>query len=284
MAQAQTPQSFMLDRNIFNETLYSRLRDFWFEGLPQGASTPGFEQLKSWWKLEATPEQSARFDGECNENFGHALDALTPDKLALPPFESWEKDIEDADAIAAPFLKEVREAQAYDAKKGSDTLLSLVLLLDQMSRNVYRDPAGLRLVFQHFDRLAHTLVHASMDLSPNPVEFEGYSHRPVIKTWFLMPLMHSEHLPSHELFNQVLMACLRKVKAAGDQPALENIDNSMKFERAHVEPLEKFGRYPHRNAALGRQSTKEEEEALKSGQTFGVKQEPQEMDWEKSEL
>jgi uncharacterized protein (DUF924 family) len=274
----------MLDRNIFNETLYSRMRDFWFEGLPEGASTAPSELFKRWWKVKATPEQSARFDGECDENFGHALDALSPDKLVLPAFESYEKDVEDADAIAAPFLKEVKEAQAQDAKKGSDTLLSLILLLDQMSRNIYRDPAGLRLVFQHFDRLAHTLVRASMRLSPNPVEYEGYSHRPVFQTWFLMPLMHSEHLQSHELFEKVLMACRRNVEATGDQPALESIDNSLKFERAHVKPLKKFGRYPHRNAALGRQSTKEEEEELKSGETFGVKQETKEKGQEKSEL
>ena len=258
------------------------MRDFWFEGLPEGASTPSPEQGRRWFQQEATPEEIKQFDGECSQKFGHALEALRPDKLALPAFESYEKDIADAEVISTPLLKEVKDAQTEGTKKGADTLLSLVLILDQMSRNVYRDPAGLRLVFQHFDRLAITLLYASMRLSPNPVEYEGYSHRPVFKQWYLMPLMHSEHLPSHELFQKNFAACRRKAEAAGDEPTMKNIDNSMNFEQMHIKPLQKFGRYPHRNAALGRQSTKEEEEELKSGETFGVKQESKEH--EKSEL
>jgi uncharacterized protein (DUF924 family) len=283
---AKAPQSFILDRNIFNESLYSRMRNFWFEGLPEGASTPGPDLLERWYGVNVTPERKAKMDEQCSKEFGHALDALTPDKLALPEFESYEKDIETADVIAGPFLTEVKEAQTKDEKKGAETLLSLVLILDQITRNIYRDSEGLRLVFRHFDRLAFALVQGSMKLTPNPVEYEGYQLRPVIKQWFLMPLEHSEHVPSHELFVQIWSALRKNVEAAGDQPAVDNIDYSMEFEKAHIEPLRKFGRYPHRNAALGRKSTKEEEEELKSGaSTFGVHQGQKEKpEWEKSEL
>lgn len=262
------------------------MRDFWFEGLPEGASTPTPALLERWYGVNATPEQKAEMDERCSKEFGHALDALTPDKLALPEFESYEKEIENADVIATPFLTDVKEAQTKDEKKGADTLLSLVLILDQMSRNIYRDSEGLRLVFRHFDRLAFALVYGSMKLTPNPVEYEGYKARPVMKQWYLMPLEHSEHLPSHELFVQIWSACRKAAEAAGDQPAVDNIDYSMDFEKDHIEPLRKFGRYPHRNAALGRKSTKEEEDELKSGgSTFGVQQgEKEKQEWEKSEL
>jgi uncharacterized protein (DUF924 family) len=283
---AQAPNSFTLDRSIFNETLYSRMRDFWFHGMSEGASTPSQEQLDTWYGPEKTADEKAEFDKECHGEFGHALDALKPDKLALPAFKSYEADVENAQSIAGPLLTEVKEAQAQDERKGADTLLSLVLILDQISRNVYRDPEGLRLVFRHFDRLAFTLVHSSMKLSPNPVDYEPYQLRPVIKQWFLMPFMHSEHVPSHEIFMDIMVNCRKRLEAAGDQPAVANIDRSISFEEAHVKPLRKFGRYPHRNAALGRQSTAEEEEELKSGETFGVQQGPKgpEKDREKSEL
>lgn len=257
------------------------MRDFWFHGIPEGASTPPEELLDRWYGPNKTAQEKVHFDRQCSNEFGHALDALKPDKLALPEFKSYQDDLENAEVLASPLLTEVKEAQAQDEKKGTDTLLSLVLMLDQISRNVYRDPEGLRLVFRHFDRLAFTLVHASMKLSPNPVDYQDYQLRPVIKQWYLMPFMHSEHLPSHELFMKIMLDCRRRCEAAGDQPAVANLDRSISFEKAHMEPLKKFGRYPHRNAALGRSSIKEEEEELRSGgATFGVQQGEQ----EKSEL
>ena len=283
---AEAPGSFTLDRGIFNETLYSRMREFWFHGMSEGATTPSQEHLDRWYGPEKTAEEKAEFDRECHGEFGHALNALKPDKLALPAFKSYDDDIENAQTIAGPLLIEVKEAQTQDEKKGADTLLSLVLLLDQISRNVYRDPEGLRLVFRHFDRLAFTLVHSSMKLSPDPVDYEPYQLRPVIKQWYLMPFMHSEHVPSHDMFMDIMLNCRRRSEAAGDQPAVANLDRSIKFENAHIEPLRKFGRYPHRNAALGRESSAEEEEELKSGATFGVRQGQKEQgkDREKSEL
>ena len=70
-----------------------------------------------------------------------------------------------------------------------------------------------------------------------------------------LPFMHSESLFIHqkalELFNK---------------PGLEN---SLSFERQHLEIIEKFGRYPHRNDILGRHSTKDEEHFLKQpGSSF----------------
>ena len=281
----QPPQSYTLDRTIFNENLYSRMRDFWFYGLPENASAPPFGLLKMWWGIDSSKEQRAHFDGKCSENFKHALEALGPDNLALPPFESHEKDVDQAATISMPLLTEVKEAQAQHLKKGADTLLALILILDQMSRNIYRDAGGLRLVFGHFDRLALTLLHASMKLSPNPVDLEEYRLRPVIKQWYLMPLMHSEHLLSHELFSDISLKSRGEVGRVGDQAAVEYLDRSLWFEEKHVQPLRKFGRYPHRNAALGRESTKEETEELRSGDTFGVGQDGKDdKSSEKSEL
>lgn len=240
-------------------------------------------QIKKWYGVGMSLEEKKAFDDECRDNFGHALEALAPDKLALPAFESHEKDIETATTTAGSLLSGVQEAQSADEKKGADTLLSLVLLLDQMPRNIYRDPAGLRLVYNHYDRLSVALLYSSMKLSPNPVEYDGYRLRPLIKSWYLMPLVHVEHMPSHDLFAQITGRTRKDVQAAGDEEALQYVDASLKAEEGHLEPLRKFGRYPHRNEALGRKSTEEEEDWLKTGDSFGVKQ-GQQKDIEKSEL
>ena len=63
-----------------------------------------------------------------------------------------------------------------------------------------------------------------------------------------LPFMHSESLAIH---SQALLLF--------DQPGLEG---NLRFERLHQDILQRFGRYPHRNAALGRRSTPEEEAFL----------------------
>lgn len=288
-AMTSPPQSFNLDRNIFNESLYSHLRDFWFSEVPKDARAPTFEMTKRWFALDKTQEEKEQFDKQCYGEFGHALEALRPDVLELPKFESYEKDIKDAETLSAPLLGAVKDAQARGEEAGSKTLLSLILLLDQMSRNIYRDPAGLQLVFRHYDRLAFTLLRSSMKLSPNPLEHESVQFRPVYEMWYFMPLMHSEHLPSHQLFLDLETKTLEELKRLGDENAIEHVQRNIDFEIKHQEPMKKFGRYPHRNEALGRKSTKEELEYLEGAETFGVKQgqgnkKQNKDDFEKSEL
>ncbi len=179
---ATPPQSFVLDRSIFNETLYSRLREFWLAGVPHNATSPPFEALQKWFGVGRSPEEKAAFDGECYSEFGEALEAIGPSKLALPAWEGYEKDLENVEAISAPLLAEVKNALGQNVEGGVQTLLSLSLLLDQMPRNIYRDGDGLRLVFTHYDRLAWSLLRSSMKLSPNPLEHENVKGRPLYLT------------------------------------------------------------------------------------------------------
>ena len=94
--------------------------------------------------------------------------------------------------------------------------------------------------------------------------------------WFNLPLMHSEDITDHQSFMQIYNELKAELLAMADKdPAAKEAVTSMqeneKYERIHYEILEKFGRYPHRNNCLGRESTKEETEYLKNGgMTFGV--------------
>ena len=120
--------------------------------------------------------------------------------------------------------------------------LAEILLLDQIPRNIFRGTA------QAFatDSLALVLAQEGLTQAQElPVVQRGF---------FYMPFMHSESLTIHE-------EALRLF----DQPGLEK---RLKYEKMHMDILQQFGRYPHRNAILGRPSTKEEEEYLKEHSGF----------------
>lgn len=112
--------------------------------------------------------------------------------------------------------------------------LAEILVLDQFSRNVYRDSAAAFAQDPIALVLAQELVASGQDRSLPPQE----------RAFAYMPYMHSESLRVHDealrLFNQ---------------PGLEN---NLSFERRHHAILLRFGRYPHRNALLGRTSSAEE--------------------------
>jgi len=121
-----------------------------------------------------------------------------------------------------------------------ETLLAAVILLDQFSRNIHRDTAE---AFAG-DPLALALVRIAFD--------HGWEKdlEPERRAFLYMPLMHAE--------DRALQAeSLRRFA----EPGLEyNLD----FAREHAAVIERFGRFPTRNAALGRESTAEEAEYLKT--------------------
>ncbi|RUO31119.1 DUF924 family protein [Aliidiomarina soli] len=116
--------------------------------------------------------------------------------------------------------------------------LAEVILLDQFSRNMFRDTP------QAFAQDALALA-----LAQEAVANEADQAIPARQRAFLyMPYMHSESKLIHE-------EAVRLYK----QPGLEE---NLEFEYKHKEIIDRFGRYPHRNKVLGRESTAEEIEFL----------------------
>ncbi len=117
--------------------------------------------------------------------------------------------------------------------------LAEIIVLDQFSRNMFR---GSPLAFAS-DALALALaqeaVSAGADEALNSIE----------RSLLYLPFMHSESLRIHEI--------------ALDLYRKNGIQSNLDFEIRHRRIIERFGRYPHRNAILGRQSTDEEIEFLK---------------------
>jgi uncharacterized protein (DUF924 family) len=159
-----------------------------------------------------------------------------------------------------------------DAVRPSTPLdwMSLVLLLDQMPRNCYRG-ASAAVVFTRFDPLA--LARGIPDEAPE------VRWRLAYRQWFYLPLMHAEDVDAHELAiaaepevpgQDAVRAHAARVVAANRDAAQAAAQTNVDFERRHHDIIKRFGRYPHRNAALGRTMTADEIAYLEGGgETFG---------------
>lgn len=125
--------------------------------------------------------------------------------------------------------------------------LAEIIVLDQFSRNLWRDDA--RSFTQ--DKMAVALAQEVVN-HPHYYQLSDGEKR-----YVLLPFMHSESLELHTRAEEYF-------KDLGDE-------DFMYFEKLHVEVLEKFGRYPYQNKELGRESTPEELEYLqeKDGKYYG---------------
>ena len=159
----------------------------------------------------------------------------------IEPALWWKKD--DAfDALLLQRFSEIharaRRCELYDWRLEPEGRLAEVIILDQFSRNMFRDSA-----------LAFASDAMSLTLSQEAIACGAdRALTPVQRSFLYMPFMHSESLMIHE----VAVELFRK----------NGIQSNLEFEFSHKKIIEKFGRYPHRNRVLGRQSTAEEIEFL----------------------
>ncbi len=177
-------------------------------------------------RSETLPEEIIRFWREAGP------------KRWFEPDEGFDAEIRDR------FLAVHEQAAAgelADWALSPQGALALLLLLDQFPRNMFRktprafatDPAA-RLV-------ARRSIMAGYD---RKVEKE-------LRTFFYLPFMHSEELADQEL-------CLTLYRHNGDE-------DGAKWAEIHLDAIRRFGRFPHRNEILGRESRPEEIAYLEGG-------------------
>jgi uncharacterized protein (DUF924 family) len=127
--------------------------------------------------------------------------------------------------------------------------LAFIVLCDQFSRNVFR---GTPRAFAQ-DALAVETTERALDAG------DWNELACVEKQFLLMPLMHAEdrarQTRSVELFG--------KLAAEAPPDLVANAENAVKYARMHADVVERFGRFPHRNTILARETSPEEAEALK---------------------
>lgn len=155
----------------------------------------------------------------------------------LTPIQWFTKDPEIDAQIKQKFEKIVENAQnqKYDTEILNDhEKLALIIVLDQFSRNIYRDSqkafAG--------DTQALKLTKIILEKNGN----QNFNENE--KTFLYMPLEHSENLEDQNL-------CVKLFEEIGNE-------NYTHYAKLHQQIIKQFGRFPHRNQILNRQSTNEE--------------------------
>lgn len=200
-------------------TKQARILDFWFGGLKDG-EVPVRDRSRIWWAKDLTIDEYIR--------------------------QNFESDL----------IKAV-EGDLQEWEKTPAGTLALVILLDQFSRNVYRDKPE-----------AFSQDSTALEIAVRGIQ-KGYDKvlHPVMRLFFYMPFMHSEDI---EMQNRSLELFRSLEKEFRSPPELaEMLTGSRDYAEKHYAIVERFGRYPHRNRILGRKSTPEEEEFLKKpGSSF----------------
>ncbi|HET7758256.1 MAG TPA: DUF924 family protein [Steroidobacteraceae bacterium] len=194
------------------------LREYWFGPLPLTAA--GFQERLQLWFGSDDAEQRRRRDQEIRTRFGALLEQAAEGQL-----ESWAH--------------------------GPRRRLSLVILLDQFPRNMFRGTAR---AFAYDDRaLALSLsgMQSGADAALQAVE----------RIFFYMPLQHAESRAVQE----ESVAAYRRLLAEAPPELRAGFAGVLTYAERHRAVIERFGRFPHRNRLLGRASTPAEEQWLQGG-------------------
>ncbi len=160
------------------------------------------------------------------------------------PKRWFKKDASFDEDIRRRFLATHEAAAAgelTDWEKNAEGALALLILLDQFPRNMFRgDPRSFTTDPMALAITARAIVRGFDSQVP-----------PGMRGFFYLPFQHSENLTDQE--HGVAL-----YRASGDADGL-------KWAEVHADIIRRFGRFPHRNAVLGRTSTMEEKAFLESG-------------------
>lgn len=155
----------------------------------------------------------------------------------ISPEKWWLKDLEFDQEIKKRFLalhQSANRGELFSWRECAEGRLAEIIVLDQFSRNIFRDQP------QAFasDTLALVLAQEAVALG---IDKEIAENK---RSFIYLPYMHSESSVIHK-------------EAVSLYSALGN-SSSLDFELRHQTIISKFGRYPHRNIILGRESSAEE--------------------------
>ena len=163
----------------------------------------------------------------------------------LVPRDWWAKSDATDDQIGERFLElweEQKSKTADDFLTAPETALAAVILFDQFPRNMFRDSAD-----------AFSTDHLAQQIAEKAVDLELDAQLPEDQRAFLyMPFMHAEDI---QLQNRSVTLFTK-------------LGSNQKFANEHRDVIAKFGRFPHRNAVLGRQFHAGEQAAVEDGASW----------------
>lgn len=179
--------------------------------------------------------------------------------LGQVQMERWWKKNPEVDQLIrqrfASLVDKLYQGLSLRWLEAPESCLAAIICLDQFPRNMYRETGR----SYQYDALALDLTEQGLqkgfDRSLSPLE----------RAFFIMPLMHDESLASQErcvsLFSELVSETEGSLKLY--------LEGGLDFAGQHRDIIARFGRYPHRNLILGRDSTPEEMNFLKEpGSSF----------------
>ena len=166
--------------------------------------------------------------------------------------EDTRRQVDDALRVRfAPLVERAFSGELTQWADGPRRRLSLILLLDQFPRNIYRDTAKAFAGDEQALQLSLTGMQSVADAALNPVE----------RIFFYMPLQHAEALEVQE----ESVAAYKRLLAEAPADVRGTFEGCVTFAEQHRDVIRRFGRFPHRNAVLGRATTAEESSWLGEG-------------------
>lgn len=154
-----------------------------------------------------------------------------------------------------PLVERAIDGALGDWEAQMETRLSLVLLLDQFPRNIHRGKPRAFAGDARAQQLVQQALASGLDRDLATVG----------RVFLYMPLVHAETLALQD----EAVARFQQLRDTSAPELREKLDRNLHFAKLHRDIVLRFGRFPHRNAALGRTSTAEELAFLKDGPRFG---------------
>lgn len=163
-------------------------------------------------------------------------------------YNRWFRGGSAVDAqVAEQFADDVQAARAgaLDGWRGSARgELALILLLDQFPRHLFRGQAAAFASDEAALGIAHDAIAARRDEELALIE----------RIFIYLPVQHSERIADHDLAFERFRSLAARARDTG-AGVVALCEGAIGEQRAHFDTLQAFGRYPYRNAALGRTST-----------------------------
>ena len=195
------------------------VRHFWFEDACTSPTSLARHQAR-WFA------PSAQLDRDIEKRFGALPEAVRSGALSYRPDD------------------------AHD-------LLTLILILDQFPRQIYRNTPRAFAYDSEARAISSSMIENSLFQVLHPVE----------QVFVFLPFEHSETLSAQSLCVELYETLLQQAP----RPYQSFLENALDYARRHHSIIKRFGRFPHRNATLKRGSTREEDSFLiAGGDTFGV--------------
>ena len=176
--------------------------------------------------------------------YNEIIDFWFSEQVAKLWFDSTPKFDDELKQKYEQVYIEARDGKLDEWLKTAEGCLALVILLDQFPLNMYRGKKESFATEQKSQAVTRHAVSQSFDTQLDDKK----------KAFLYMPLMHSEDIEDQELS----VTLYEKAK----------LEKNIRFARHHRDLIRRFGRFPHRNRILGRQSTAEELEYLQSKEAF----------------